>query len=231
MSVLGRVLEEKGLTTTGIVLIEEHAQKVKPPRMLSVPFNFGNTLGKPNNPELQHDVLKNTFALLNEPVGPVLKRYQTNLEPEMIIQGSQASSSVSRTDMDPIDEIKILGPEYEKWLADNNGRTGVGLSTVPWTDFGNIIVFLKRYIDDESSDIAERPDDFSIPHFVRYCVDDLKTFYFEAKMGDKPDSEINELHTWFWSETALAEFLNRLAKKMRSSENKETKAISRGIAR
>ena len=231
MSVLGRVLEEKGLTTTGIVLIEEHAQKVKPPRMLSVPFNFGNTLGKPNNPELQHDVLKDAFALLNEPVGPVLKRYQTNLEPEMIIQGSQASSSVSRTDMDPIDEIKILGPEYEKWLADNNGRTGVGLSTVPWTDFGNIIVFLKRYIDDESSDIAERPDDFSIPHFVRYCVDDLKTFYFEAKMGDKPDSEINELHTWFWSETALAEFLNRLAKKMRSSENKETKAISRGIAR
>ena len=231
MSVLGRVLEEKGLTTTGIVLIEEHAQKVKPPRMLSVPFNFGNTLGKPNNPELQHDVLKNAFALLNEPVGPVLKRYQTNLEPEMIIQGSQASNSVSRTDMDPIDELKILGPEYEKWLADNNGRTGVGLSTVPWTDFGNIIVFLKRYIDDESSDIAERPDDFSIPHFVRYCVDDLKTFYFEAKMGDKPDSEINELHTWFWSETALAEFLNRLAKKMRSSENKETKAISRGIAR
>ena len=231
MSVLGRVLEEKGLTTTGIVLIEEHAQKVKPPRMLSVPFNFGNTLGKPNNPELQHDVLKDAFALLNEPVGPVLKRYQTNLKPEMIIQGSQASSSVSRTDMDPIDEIKILGPEYEKWLADNNGRTGVGLSTVPWTDFGNIIVFLKRYIDDESSDIAERPDDFSIPHFVRYCVDDLKTFYFEAKMGDKPDSEINELHTWFWSETALAEFLNRLAKKMRSSENKETKAISRGIAR
>ena len=231
MSVLGRVLEEKGLTTTGIVLIEEHAQKVKPPRMLSVPFNFGNTLGKPNNPELQHDVLKNTFALLNEQVGPVLKRYQTNLEPEMIIQGSQASSSVSRTDMDPIDEIKILGPEYEKWLVDNNGRTGVGLSTVPWTDFGNIIVFLRRYIDDESSDIAERPDDFSIPHFVRYCVDDLKTFYFEAKMGDKPDSEINELHTWFWSETALAEFLNRLAEKMRSSENKETKAISRGIAR
>ncbi len=212
-------------------MIEEHAQKVKPPRMLSVPFNFGNTLGKPNNPELQHDVLKDAFALLNEPVGPVLKRYQTNLEPEMIIQGSQASNSVSRTDMDPIDELKILGPEYEKWLADNNGRTGVGLSTVPWTDFGNIIVFLKRYIDDESSDIAERPDDFSIPHFVRYCVDDLKTFYFEAKMGDKPDSEINELHSWFWSETALAEFLNRLAKKMRSSENKETKAISRGIAR
>ncbi len=231
MSVLGRVFEEKGLTTTGVVLIEEHAQKVKPPRMLSVPFNFGNTLGKPNNPELQHDVLKNAFALLNEPVGPVLKRYQTDLEPEMIIQGSQVSDSVSRTNMDAIDEVKILGPGYEKWLAHNNGRTGVGLSTVPWIDFGNIIVFLKRYINDESSDFAERPDDFSIPHFVRYCVDDLKTFYFEAKMGDQPDSEINELHTWFWSETALAEFLNRLAKKMGSSENKETKAISRGIAR
>ena len=50
-------------------------------------------------------------------------------------------------------------------------------------------------------------------------------------MGNKPDSGVNELHTWFWSETALAEFLNRLSQKMRSSEDKETKAISRGIAR
>ena len=204
---------------------------MKPPRMLSVPFNFGNTLGKPNNPELQHDVLRDTFALLSEPVGPVLKRYQTDLKPEMIIQGSQASNSVTRTDTDLIDEIKILGPAYEKWLVDNNGRTGVGLSRIPWTDFGNIISFLKRYIEDESSDIPERPGEFSVPHFVRYCVDDLKTFYFEAEMGNKPDAGVNQLHTWFWSETALAEFLNRLSQKMRSSEDKETKAISRGIAR
>ena len=199
--------------------------------MLSVPFNFGNTLGKPNNPNLQHDVLRNAFALLDETAGPVLRRYQTDLEPEMIIQGSQTTNSKNRSDIALIDEIQMLGSPYEKWLTDNDGRTGVGLSRVPWTDFRKIVVFLERYIDAESSDIAERPDEFSIPHFVRYCVDDLKTFYFEAKMGDKPNSEINELHTWFWSETALAEFLNKLAKKMNSSEDKETKAISRGIAR
>ena len=45
MSVLARVYEDMGLVTTGLVLIEEHAKRVKPPRMLSVPFNFGNTLG------------------------------------------------------------------------------------------------------------------------------------------------------------------------------------------
>ena len=44
VSVVARILEEAGMTTTSIVLIEEHAQRVKPPRMLAVPFFFGNAL-------------------------------------------------------------------------------------------------------------------------------------------------------------------------------------------
>jgi hypothetical protein len=79
--------------------------------------------------------------------------------------------------------------------------------------------------------MVERPVDFSIPHFVRYCVDDLKTFYFESKMANRPNAKVSDLHTWFWSETALAELLNSLAKTMSESEDNETKAISNGIAR
>ena len=70
---LARVYEDRGLVTTGLVLIEEHAQRVKPPRMLSVPFNFGNTLGRPNDPEYQHEILRATFDLLDREEGPALE--------------------------------------------------------------------------------------------------------------------------------------------------------------
>ena len=63
---VARSFEEQGLTTTGLVLIEEHAQRVKPPRMLAVPFYFGNTLGEADNPELQHKVLQSAFDLLSK---------------------------------------------------------------------------------------------------------------------------------------------------------------------
>ena len=62
------------MTTTGIVLIEEHAQRVKPPRMLAVPFFFGNALGEDDNPEYQHKVLQATFDLLDRDQGPVLEQ-------------------------------------------------------------------------------------------------------------------------------------------------------------
>ena len=88
---IARVFEEQGLTTTGLVLIEEHAERVKPPRMLAVPFYFGNTLGEADNPELQHKVLQATFDLLTSDQGPILGRYPDGIIPDVMIQGSEAN--------------------------------------------------------------------------------------------------------------------------------------------
>ena len=41
MSVLARVFEEAGLTTVSIVLVREHAEKVKPPRALFIRYPDG----------------------------------------------------------------------------------------------------------------------------------------------------------------------------------------------
>ena len=54
---LARVFEEAGLSTTSIVLIREHAERVKPPRALFVPFPFGFAFGNPDDPPFQHRVL------------------------------------------------------------------------------------------------------------------------------------------------------------------------------
>ena len=69
-------IERAGIPTVGQVFLREVAEKVRPPRALFVPFDHGYPLGEPNNENLQIDVLKQTFALLDRPgPGPVLAEY------------------------------------------------------------------------------------------------------------------------------------------------------------
>ena len=111
MSVLARVFEEAGLATTGIVLIEEHAQRVKPPRMLAVPFNFGKALGKSGDKEFQQTVLNATFNLLSRDKGPVLDQFVTEIGPDQaIVQGNQVTNSIKLTKeglREEVDSINI----------------------------------------------------------------------------------------------------------------------------
>ena len=70
-----------GISTTSISLVREHTEKVKPPRALWVPFPFGHAFGRPNDPELQHRVLRAALDLLDEPSGPVLRDFADDEEP------------------------------------------------------------------------------------------------------------------------------------------------------
>jgi len=76
VSLVAAEVERAGIPTTVIVFLHEAVQKLRPPRALWVPFDHGYPLGEPNNPELQKSVLRQTFALLDEPgPPPVLKDY------------------------------------------------------------------------------------------------------------------------------------------------------------
>ena len=199
MSELARIFESKGLTTTGIVLLKEHAAKVKPPRMLAVPFNFGNTLGEANNPALQHEILNSTFEFLKSSKGPVLKDFTTEPVSDPIVQGSQVKNSSTKNGINPRDEIISATKNYEQWLRTNNGRSAVGLSGVHYSNFPELVDFIIGFTEGEV-----RPASVSLARFIRYCVDDLKAFSFESKMATKGFLSINELHEWFWTKTAIA---------------------------
>ena len=233
---IARIFEEQGLTTTGLVLIEEHAQRVKPPRMLAVPFYFGNTLGEADNPELQHKVLQATFDLLTSDQGPVLERYPEEKSPDVIIQGSEANkmhlnSETHSPDMSPADELTALRAYYEQWSNSRNGRTSVGLTRIPQRRFRGIVRFLESYINGENADMKERPADIEIPQFVRYCVDDLKAFYYEARMAQRPNGLDVDIHTWFWSNTAMGKLVMSLAEHMQNNADQSVKTVAYGIAR
>lgn len=69
-----RAVEEIGISTVSITLLEDITRKVKPPRALLVPYGFGHPLGEPNNPELQHAIIAETLSLLqDEATPPILK--------------------------------------------------------------------------------------------------------------------------------------------------------------
>ena len=78
VGLIQRAVEEAGISTVSITLVESMTQKIKPPRALAVPYLFGHPLGEPNNPELQHAIIKEALALLEdtrEP--PILKVLDT----------------------------------------------------------------------------------------------------------------------------------------------------------
>lgn len=78
MSLAAAELERHGIATVAVVLLEEVARAVRPPRALWVPFPHGYPLGAPDAPGLQHRVLAAALALLEDPEAepPVLARFE-----------------------------------------------------------------------------------------------------------------------------------------------------------
>jgi hypothetical protein len=74
VSLVAAEIERHGIPTVMQVYVKEAAEKLRPPRALWVPFQHGHALGEPNDTALQTDVLRQTFALLDEPGPPPVLR-------------------------------------------------------------------------------------------------------------------------------------------------------------
>jgi len=78
VSLVAAELERQGISTVAIQLLREVAEKVRPPRALSVPFLHGYPLDAPGQPDRQHAVIEAALHLLEEPGAepPVLKDFE-----------------------------------------------------------------------------------------------------------------------------------------------------------
>jgi hypothetical protein len=229
--VLARVFEEAGLTTLTIAMVREHAQKVKPPRALFVPFPFGYALGKPNDPQLQHRVIGAAIDLLQREQGPVLEDFPEDEAPEPLVQASGVQGVTAEAAQDPADEVTVLRAFYERWVEDHNGRTAVGLSGISQRRWRGVIRFLEAYSRGEDADMKERPAEVPVLQFIRYCIDDLKAFYYEARMAQRPNVSEVELHRWFWGETAISRLMRAVAQRMTATDDPVLKYFADGLVR
>ena len=98
--------------------------------MLSVPFNFGNTLGEANNASYQHKILEATFDLLERSKGPVLEIFEADIVERVVLSRTEAKRESLTEKKDLLVELSDVRPHYEKGLKTNKGRTAVGLSTI-----------------------------------------------------------------------------------------------------
>jgi hypothetical protein len=223
-----------GISTTSISLVREHTEKVKPPRALWVPFPFGHALGRPNDPALQHRVLRAALDLLEEPSGPVLRDLADDEEP-----GDQPAAPTQASAVTPIENVPIdaamettqMRRYHERWLEGSGGRTALGLTGIPPTRFRGIVRFLEGFADGQEVDHEERPSDLPLPDFIRYCADDLKALYYEGYMAMKPPAGGDEIARWFWGETAMGQVLRRVRDRLDASDDPRWKAAAFGVAR
>ena len=219
------------MTTVSLALIREHAEKVKPPRALFVPFPYGYPLGKPADPEFQHRVLAAAFDLLECDEGPVLVDFPEETGNADLTQASMVETSPDPIMEDAANEVTALRPFYERWVEGHDGRTSVGLSGIPQRRFRGMIRFLQSYAQGEEADIESRPAEIDVGQYIRYCVDDLKAFTYEARLEQRPASTDTELHTWFWGKTAAGHLVTDLAQRMKDSGDVALERMANGLAR
>ena len=231
---LARALEAAGVSTTSISLVREHTEKVKPPRALFVPFPFGMALGRPDDPALQHRVLRAALELLREPAGPVLRDFPEDAEPGDHPAAPLQASGITLVEPAPADvamEVTQMRRYHERWLETSGGRTLLGLTGIPATRFRGIVRFLEGFADGQEVDMTERPPEVPLPSFIRYCADDLKALYFEGHLAMKPSAGGDEVARWFWGETAAGRLLRRVRDRLDAAEDPRWKAAAFGIAR
>lgn len=232
MGVIARVLEEGGLSTTSISLVREHTEKVKPPRALFVPYPFGHPLGLANDEPRQMRVLRAALGLLQADHGPVLEDFEDDAFAGEDLNLPQAASVAAPAPANDVAfEVTTLRPYYEQFVAAHDGRTAVGLTGVDQRRFRGLVRLLEAYAAGEQADAPERNAEVPLPLFLRWAADDLKAFYFEARLAQTPQASPHEINTWLWGETAAGNLFRAVRDRMKADGDPRLDAIAFGIAR
>jgi len=216
---LGHFLEREGIPTTGISLVREHTEVVRPPRALWVTFDLGRPLGAPDDPGLQRRVLRAALDLLQRTDGPLIVDYPEDAPTPTDFSGWSCPIDLRPPATDANDrgaallrEIGQLAGWYDRVLA-RRGRTTVGLSGLDMEAAGRLVASALDGALPPSQELKE-------------AVDDLKAYYLEAAAGfPDPGSDIKR-KAWFWSETQLASMLLALQPRLAASEDAGHKILA-----
>ena len=196
MSVLAHVFEAAGIATVVLSSVRAMAVKVAPPRALHCEFPLGRPLGKPNDVEFQHDVLRRAFDLLNATSGPVLVDFPVEIEAQDEPMACAVPPRFDPTLPPAVDEARGIRKAYDRSLA-KRGFTAVGRS-VSADDVPTALAMFDR--------IANGADwtTVSIPGGNTTAVcHDIRTYYQEAalELVDGPPPGGRAMEAWFHEQT------------------------------
>ena len=202
MSTLAHVFEAAGIATVTISSIRRVAERMHPPRVLHGEFPLGRPLGKPNDPEFQHDVLRRAFALLERDAGPVLEDH-----PEVIVADEEPLSCTVPPRFDPdlapaVDEAGGLRKAYDRTLA-RRGISNVGRAVGP-DGVPAALDVLQQIVNGTPWKSAGIPggNTMAIAH-------DIRSYYEEAalELTDAPSPGGRQAEAWFFERTEAGKLI------------------------
>ena len=213
MGALGHFLERQGIPTTGISLVREHTETIRPPRALWVTFELGRPLGIPDDAPFQRRVVKAALDLLQRTDGPLIADYPEHVTEEADFTGWACPINLAPSPSDTLAaEIDRLAVWYDRAVA-ARGRTTVGVSGLDMPAAGRLIV--------QAMDGALPP-----AQSLKEAIDDLRAYYLEAASAFPDPGTAKTRKTWFWDETILANTLLALQPRLAVSAEPQHRILA-----
>jgi hypothetical protein len=210
---LGHFLERQGIPTTGISLVREHTEIVRPPRALWVTFELGRPLGIPDDAPFQRRVVKAALDLLARTDGPLIADYPEHVGEEADFTGWACPINLATAELDSLAaEIDRLATWYDRARA-VQGRTTVGVSGLDMPAAGRLVA--------AALDGALPP-----AQSLKEAIDDLRAYYLEAASAFPDPGSAKARKAWFWDETRLAKSLLALQPKLAASGDTQHKILA-----
>ena len=202
-----------------------------------MPFELGHPLGMPNNTAFQKEVLLAVLKLLEVPEGPVLEDFPEDVpvsgqHPTVLacpinisIEDTVGGTETERLCTAFKNEIISMRPWYDMAVK-KRARTTVGVSGLDLAAIGEFICAFNK------DNLPENPrQDISLANELRFTVEDLKAYYFEAVIT-QPGMEVSSarpLLDWFWRNTVAGKTLLAVGEVCAESEDESLQRIGNGL--
>jgi hypothetical protein len=214
VSTLGHVLEEHGLATVSLGIIEQQIRSTAPPRGLFVDFPLGRPLGKPNDPEFQQRVLDRAFALLDA-TEPTVAAFDEAVVDDGAVLACTMPPIDDRDAHPAVAEARGLRAAYNRSVARYDGRIGAHRVVAP-DDIPTAIESFIRVADGTPWKEA------GIPGIPARVTMDIRDYYEAAAMSlaDHTPGAF-EATRWFLRETEAAKVILAAREQMKADGVKQ----------
>ena len=210
---LAHIFEAAGIATVTLASMLPVAEKIAAPRVLHGEFPLGRPLGKPNDPEFQHDVIARAFALLDAPTGPVLESHPVVIEDTEEAVSCQMPPAFDGDDSPAVLEAKGIRKAYDR-LLERRGVTTVGrvldADTIP-----DALRALEELANGGIFGEVEIPG----KNTMAVCHD-IRTYYEEAavELSDGNVGTGRAIESWFFEETEAGKVILAARSAMQEQE-------------
>ena len=226
------------MATTGVSLIREHAEGMKPSRSLWVPFPLGRPLGSPDQPDFQRDVLLSALQLLETATETTLADYPhdaptTGDDPwacaVALAPPEPANESEALRDQ-LLEEIRQLAPWHSESRR-RRGRSTVGVSGASLDQVEELATLLADFATGAEPSDGEIDWNHPMPVRLKFASDDLRAFYHESATAQPganypTDADLND---WLFNQTLLGTVLRQIVGRMRESEDRRVAGLVIGM--